>query len=177
MAPSLNADSPWTAAVRIGEIGAGLRRTLEADEATRARVARFLGLEALPALRAEVEVSPGGEGWRVRGRFDGRVTQLCGVTAEPFDQAVSGPFEVAVVAPEKAPAAPDGDPDEELGLDSIDPPDVAVDGVIDLAAYVVEHLALELDPFPRKPGAEFQPPRAEPEPSPFAALAALKRPE
>jgi hypothetical protein len=42
---------------------------------------------------------------------------------------------------------------------------------------VVEHLALEIDPFPRKPGAEFdyQPPAQEE--SPFAVLKNLKTPK
>jgi uncharacterized metal-binding protein YceD (DUF177 family) len=59
-------------------------------------------------------------------------------------------------------------------LDAVDPPDLIEDGIIDLGGYVVEHLALELDPFPRKPGAEFTPPETDPEPSPFAVLARLK---
>jgi len=45
---------------------------------------------------------------------------------------------------------------------------------IDLAAYVVEHLSLELDPFPRKPGAVFEPPAEEGSASPFAVLRKLK---
>jgi len=45
--------------------------------------------------------------------------------------------------------------------------------VVDLAAYVVEHLALEIDPFPRKPGAVFTPPEPEEPPSPFAVLKGL----
>ena len=48
------------------------------------------------------------------------------------------------------------------------------DGEIDLGQYVVEHLALELDPFPRKPGAEFVQPPEPAEISPFAVLKALK---
>ena len=46
--------------------------------------------------------------------------------------------------------------------------------VIDLGDYVVEHLALEIDPFPRRPGAVFEAPEPLPETSPFAALKALK---
>jgi hypothetical protein len=46
-----------------------------------------------------------------------------------------------------------------------------------VAGYVTEHLALEIDPFPRKPGVEFdyQPP--EEETSPFAALKKLTEPK
>ena len=42
-----------------------------------------------------------------------------------------------------------------------------------MSGYVVEHLALELDPFPRKPGAVFVQPPEPTEISPFAALKAL----
>ena len=69
---------------------------------------------------------------------------------------------------------PDGEGDVELDLEADDPPDVLDAETLDLARYLVEHLALALDPFPRKPGAVFEPPvGAEPE-SPFAVLKALK---
>ena len=61
-----------------------------------------------------------------------------------------------------------------MDLDAPDPPDVLTSDEIDLAGYLVEHLALDIDPFPRKPGAEFdyQPDVAEE--SPFAVLKRLK---
>ena len=40
--------------------------------------------------------------------------------------------------------------------------------------HVIEHLALEIDPFPRKPDAVFEPPATEEETSPFAVLKGLK---
>ena len=56
-------------------------------------------------------------------------------------------------------------------MDGEDPPDPIVDGRIDLGALAVEFLALALDPYPRKPGAEFTPPPEEAPPdSPFDAL-------
>jgi uncharacterized metal-binding protein YceD (DUF177 family) len=59
-------------------------------------------------------------------------------------------------------------------MDADDPPDVLEGDALDLGAYVVEHLTLEIDPFPRKPGAAFVPPEPEPEASPFAVLKGLK---
>ena len=62
-------------------------------------------------------------------------------------------------------------------LDEEDPPDPIVDGKVDLGALAAEFLALALDPYPRKPGAEFAAPEvAEPD-SPFAELARLAKPE
>ncbi|MCT6647115.1 DUF177 domain-containing protein, partial [Enterococcus faecalis] len=58
-----------------------------------------------------------------------------------------------------------------LDEDDVDPIE---DGKIDLGQYAVEQLALSLDPFPRKPGAEFVQPEEPAEISPFAALKALK---
>ena len=40
---------------------------------------------------------------------------------------------------------------------------------------LVQTLALSLDPYPRKPDAELPAAATDPEPSPFAALAALRR--
>ena len=48
---------------------------------------------------------------------------------------------------------------------------------IDVAAYVLEHLAQELAPFPRKPGVTFDYQAAEVETSPFAALRAFITPK
>ena len=54
------------------------------------------------------------------------------------------------------------------------PPDVLESDEIDLAHYLVEQLVLDLDPFPRKPGVEFDYKPAVTEESPFAVLKRLK---
>jgi uncharacterized metal-binding protein YceD (DUF177 family) len=161
---------PWSAPVRLEDLGRGLERRLVADEAARTRIARVLGLEGLKVLEAEVEVRPGFEGGVVSGRIHAEVVYLCGVSLDPFESAIDADFEArfSTRAPEPTPAG------EELGLAHLDTPDFVAEGVIDLGAYVVEHLALEIDPFPRKPGAVFEPPDVEAEPSPFAELAKLK---
>jgi hypothetical protein len=49
-----------------------------------------------------------------------------------------------------------------------------LDGAIDLGALAIEFLILGIDPYPRKPGAKFEPPQdLKPDPGPFAALAGL----
>jgi hypothetical protein len=63
----------------------------------------------------------------------------------------------------------------EIDLDADDPPDVLESENLDIGAYVVEQLALEIDPFPRKPGVEFEAPEGPAISSPFDALRALKR--
>lgn len=167
--------APWSVPVRLSEVQRGAHtHRLVADEAARARIAKLLDLPSLSRLEGEVTVTPWLDGAEVAGRWSADLQQLCGVTAEPFDAAPSGDFQVRVVPPDSR-AAPSPEAEVSLEPDAEDPPDVLEGELIDLGAYLVEHLALELDPFPRAPGVEWEPPEAEPEPSPFAALAKLKR--
>lgn len=167
-------DRPWSVVLRLDQVGQGTARRLTADAAARERIAQALDLAALDSLEAELSVKPAGRSdYLIEGRFAADAQQVCGVTLEPFPVRIESEFSLR--ASEQEPEAPVSSHDMELGLDSIDPPDPIEDGQLDLGAYVVEHLALELDPFPRKPGAEFEPPAAEGEPSPFAVLAKLRQ--
>jgi hypothetical protein len=57
-----------------------------------------------------------------------------------------------------------------------EPPEPLVGGQLDLGALATEFLILGIDPYPRKPGAEFAAPKAEDGGEhPFAALEALKK--
>jgi len=168
----------WTHPLRLHELSRGpVRLSLSPDAATRAAIAKTLGLEGLPQLTAEVAVRPWLDGAEVEGRFRAIVEQVCSVSLEPFEQPLEGAFQVRALpaGSQNAPAEPGRE--MELDLDAPDPPDVLEGDAIDLAGYVVEHLALDIDPFPRKPGAEFDySPPADTD-SPFAALAKLKDPK
>lgn len=168
----------WRKPLRLHELGRGpVTLTLEPDAAERAKVAHDLGLESLPALTANITVKPWLDGAEVTGRFRAVVEQICSVTLDPFEQALEGEIEVRAV-PSDSPHAvvPEGG-EMELDPDAPDPPDVLDGDAVDLAGYVVEHLALEIDPFPRKPGAEFDYTPTTQEESPFAVLKKLKDPE
>ena len=163
---------PWPVIVRLDEIGKRLDRKLVADEMDRARIAEALGLEGLNLLEAEVTITQAGASGEVKGDLHAQVVQICGVSLEPFETSIRSAFAVPFTT-EPAAATPDAE-DQEFGLADLDAPDVIETGVIDVGGYVVEHLALELDPFPRKPGVEFDAPPPEREASPFAVLAELK---
>lgn len=168
--------SPWRESVRLADLARGrVRRRLEPDAARRAALARDLGLDALDGFTAEMTVSPWLDGAQIHGRFTAEVTQTCGVSLDPFESTLSGDFTVRVL-PAGSPNAPADDVADEIELDpgADDPPDLIEGDEIDLAAYATEQLALEIDPFPRKPGAVFEPPAAEAESSPFAVLRQLK---
>lgn len=168
----------WGRPIRLHELGRGAAKLrLEPDAAERARIAHDLGLESLPALVAEVTVRPWLDGAEITGRFKATVEQLCSVSLDAFEQPVAGEIEVRLV-PAGSPNAPTESGHEvELELDAPDPPDVLEGDAIDVSAYVVEHLALEIDPFPRKPGAEFDYQPSAQEESPFAVLKNLKTPK
>lgn len=166
----------WSHPIRLQELGRGaVSVRLEPDAAVRAKIAKDLGLESLPALSADLTVRPWLDGAEISGRFQGVVEQICGVTLDPFEQPVSGEIEIRTI-PAGSPNAPGESPVGEIELDpdAPDPPDVLEGDTMDLAGYLVEHLALALDPFPRKPGAVFDYTPDTPEESPFAVLKQLK---
>jgi hypothetical protein len=79
--------------------------------------------------------------------------------------------------PEQIPALADlVDADIESESEIPDPPEPIINGVIDLGRLATDALLLGVDPYPRKPGAVFEPQvaAANPEDHPFAALKALK---
>lgn len=166
-------DAAWSATVRFAEVGREpLVRHLAPDAATRARMAAGLDLFALPDLQASVTTRAWLDGVALVGRWSARVVQTCGVTLEPFESTLSGEFEVRVV-PTGSPNAPREGGEIAIDPEAADPPDVVEDDRVDLAAYVVEHLALAIDPYSRKPGAVFEPSAPRPEGSPFDVLGAL----
>lgn len=169
-------DSPWRETIRFSEVSRGpVKRTLEADELARARIARLLGLVSIQSLTAELRLKPWMDGAEIDGRFSAEITQTCSVTADDFEESAEGEFVIRVLPPGSI-NAPQEEADEiELDPEADDPPDVLEGEDIDLGGYVVEHLSLELDPFPRKPGAEFIAPKDDADLSPFAVLRTLKK--
>ena len=165
--------------MRLSDVGRGpVSHRLAPDEAQRARIAADLALAGLPTFTGEITVAPWHDGAEIRGRWTATVTYTCGLTLEPFDADLTGDFTVRVV-PASSPLAGEpeaGDDGEvELDLEADDPPDVLEgDSSFDLVTYLVEDLALSLEPFPRKPGAVFEPPPPDNPESPFAVLKRLK---
>ena len=172
-------DSPWSQTITLSQAsalapGARLERRLVADQADRGQVAALLDLEAIESLEADLKVSAWFDGVQVLGRWRASVVQICGVSLEPFSSALEGEFTVHAVPKGSALAPIEALEDMVIDPDADDPPDVLESAIVDLAGYVVEHLALEVDPFPRKPGVEFVHPEQPPERSPFDVLRSLK---
>jgi hypothetical protein len=163
---------PWHVPIRLEDVPEGGRHIdLQPDEQTRGALAAFTGLRALPSATASFDVQRHGrDGLRVTGEVRAVAGQTCVVSLEPMESEIHEPVDVvfrpaAAVAPAGEPA-----PDTEE-----DPPELLVDGTADLGVLATEFLILGIDPYPRKPGAVFEPPPAGPaEAGPFAALARLK---
>ncbi|WP_238122632.1 MULTISPECIES: YceD family protein [unclassified Xanthobacter] len=164
-------DLPLSYTVSVAEVPShGLDVELTPTAEQRAALARHVGLLEVPRFIARLSVKPeGADGIRVTGTVDAAVVQTCGVTLEPFEAPLEEAVDVHFV-PAGTPLPEHAEEDEEF-----DPPDEIVDGGIDLGALAVEFLALGIDPYPRKPGAVFEPPAEDSAAaSPFSALARLK---
>lgn len=161
-------DLPYSELVRLHQVGAGVTRRLEPDPAARARIARALDLASLDAFVAEMTLAPAPGGWRLSGRVRASLAQICGITLEPLPVEIDAPFSITLAE------AVDEDSDEIVITLDDESPDPIEGGQVDLGQYAVEQLALQLDPFPRKPGAAFVQPPEPSEISPFAVLKQLR---
>jgi hypothetical protein len=98
------------------------------------------------------------------------------VTLEPIESAVEEAVDLdfaPVPAGETEPAPKSA---RKRARRDDEPPEPLVDGTVDLGALATEFLILGIDPYPRKPGAQFAPPKVEDAGEhPFAALEALKK--
>lgn len=163
---------------------AGFEAEIAASETECAALAERLGIGAVHALAGRLEVTRpgGGPELRVAGTLRAEVTQTCVVTLEPVRQSVSERFvQRFTLAPADDVGGAAGeevfaDPEAEEAPEPLSGP------ALDLGEVLAEQLALALDPYPRQPGAVFQPPdatdavEADAAPavqSPFAGLDAL----
>jgi len=161
--------------VRIDTIGEGPRGlSVEAEEVERINLARRFGLVSVDRLAADLTLSGKGTEIAMNGTLSARVVQTCVATGEPLAAAIEVPFAL-VFRPQIENA---GQEDEiELGENELDV--VFYDSsAIDVGEAVAETLLLNLDPYPRAPGAEEALRQAgvksEAEAGPFGVLAGLR---
>lgn len=150
----------------------GLDLTIQPTEAQCAVLAQQNKLRALAGVEARLHVSrSGAEGLEVSGVLRARVRQTCVLTLEDFDADIEEPVHLRFAPlPAHAAAQSGAESLQIVDLDE-DAPDPLIGGVVDLGAVLCEFLALGIDPYPRRPGAQFvEPAPPSVEDSPFAIL-------
>lgn len=171
--------TPLTWTHDISEFGERARSfTRDATPAERAAICEALGLLSCDRLQAHYELKPltGGR-YRLSGTLEAAVAQPCVVTLEPVESQINEEIAQEFRPPgeaERDEAAP-----EHAILSGVDIDEIR-HGVLDAGRIVFETLSGALDPYPRKPGAEFDwsdPKAAAEEAGPFSALAKLKKPK
>ena len=143
-------------------------------------IAKAYDLTEVASFSAECLVQPWKrDGVKISGTVVSSHTQPSAVSGDPIESSVDEPFE-ALFVPENSrlsrPAV-NGEGEMVVSLDADDVPEVFAGDSIDLAQVWLEFFALALDPFARSDDEEFDTEAfRDPESSPFAALAALKKP-
>ena len=142
-------DLPWSVPVVAAEVPeTGRHVELAPDEATRQAIANVADVAALPSLKATFDLTRHGtEGLRVEGRVLATVVQNCVVTLEPIESKIDEAVHL-VFQPE--PGEQPRPSDDEVHLDTKDPPETLVGGAVDLGSLATEFLILGIDPYPRK---------------------------
>ena len=170
---------PWRVPVAVAQIPeTGLHRDIQADPAVRHAMAEMGGLREVLSAQASLDVTPKSGGrFYVTGHVRARIGQTCVVTLEEIESDVDEPVDLIFAPPEQVPQmAALVDEAEESDEETPDPLEPIENGMIDLGKVATDALYLAVDPYPRKPGAVFEPlvEAADPEDHPFAALRALK---
>ncbi|MGH6684057.1 MAG: YceD family protein [Pseudolabrys sp.] len=166
----------WSVPVAVEDIpDTGLHFEIEAPADARAEVGELAELRELPQLSAVFDLTRQGAEVHVVGRVNARVGQTCVVSLEPVENAVEEPIDVRFapvpVGGESVPKSV-----RKRSTDGDEPPEPLVDATLDLGALAIEFLILGIDPYPRKAGVQFAPPKAADEGEhPFAALKALNK--
>ncbi len=138
----------------LGEIGdAGVDVKISTNARERAALARRFGVRAIDALSATLRLVlvSGGEVVHISGDITADVVQSCVLTLEPVAVHIEGGFERSF--------APGGDAgaNVEVRPEDDDEPEPLDGDEIDVGELVAEHLGLNLNPYPRRPGVLFSP--------------------
>ncbi|HUQ14266.1 MAG TPA: DUF177 domain-containing protein [Novosphingobium sp.] len=147
---------------------------IAADEAERAALARRFGIVAIARLKAELRFERQGDAIVAAGRLEAGLVQSCAVSGEPLTTRIDEPLALRFVHARES-------SEEEIELVADDCDEIEYDGhSFDLGEAVAQSLALAIDPYAEGPEAEATRAKAgllsEDAAGPFAALAALRKP-
>lgn len=162
---------------RLGQAGDEVRLAPTAGE--RAAIARWADILSLEALTADVTISKlSPSRFKLAYRLDADLSQACVVTLEPVTAHIAQAFtrELHFAGPRRRGDHPESGGETLVNPDAEEGPEEIENLHYDLAGPLLEELVLALDPYPRRPGAEFAAEEVAPDApeSPFAVLKGLK---
>jgi hypothetical protein len=167
-----DAERPWSVPVRVDEVPeTGRHVEIEANEATRAALAKPSGVDTVERLSARFDLNRRGrDGLHVTGEVSGTVRQTCIVTLEPVVNEVAETIALDFAPPRNGHEAAEIDLDPTRAAEE---PEPLAGNSVDLGVLATEFFFLGIDRYPRKPGAAFDAPKAPSDPAshPFAGLA------
>ncbi|WP_375413136.1 DUF177 domain-containing protein [uncultured Bradyrhizobium sp.] len=171
--------NPWSVPIVVAQIpDTGMHRDIDTGPGERSALADLGGLREIKSADASFDLTLMREGRvHVTGRVKARIGQTCVVTLDAIENDIDEAIDLIFAPPEQIPALADlVDEAAESDAEIPDPPEPILNGVIDLGRVATDALFLGVDPYPRKPGAVFEPPSIpdDPEDHPFAALKVLK---
>ncbi len=147
--------SEFSRLIRVEELSdESLEKDISPNETERKALADRFDLLSLDALSAHLELSGSGEKGDIllSASFSADVTQRCVVTLKPVKNHVEGHFSCHFTE-----RFQESDEDIlEIDVDAEDPPEPILNGEFDVGEIVIEHFGLELDPFPRQLGIDFE---------------------
>ncbi|OCJ11958.1 metal-binding protein [Rhizobium sp. AC27/96] len=177
-------ETPFSYLVKVGHISANpVEVHVEADKRELAGLAELWDVLSVEKLEADLKISRWKrDGVRIKGDVRAKIVQACVVTLEPVESEINENFEhIFVPEDSKLARAPSVDAGEMvLDPDGPDIPETFTGDTIDAGAVVAEFAALAIDPYPRKPGVEFDghiedTGESDRKPSPFAVLKDWKK--
>jgi uncharacterized metal-binding protein YceD (DUF177 family) len=159
----------WTHHVaEIPDQGLDVARDATSEE--RAKLAAALDVTDFERLAVRYRLRHlGGERVAATGSLDAQVIQSCVVTLEPVTSELTEDF-VVEFSPARSGTGPAG------GTIAVDEPEVIDNGTFDMGPFIIDRLAVLIDPYPRQPGASLDHKDAEePGPGGGGAFEALRR--
>jgi len=129
----------------------GIEERIVATPVERAELAKRFKILEVSRFEALLNVDRAeGQMLAVTGRISADVVQECVVTLEPVPERINESIDVLFAPPHLV----NKDHDGPLGdLVDVEPPESIENGSIDLGELAAQHLAMALNPYPRKEGA------------------------
>ncbi|HVH48635.1 MAG TPA: DUF177 domain-containing protein [Sphingomicrobium sp.] len=178
-------DIPFSYAVKVGRISANpVEVTISADAEERSGLAKLWSVLEVKALSATFTLQRWKrDGVRLKGQVTADVVQACVVTLDPVPAHIDEAVEVVFV-PEGSklarPAISTESGEMLLDPEGPDAPEIFTGDTIDAGVVAAEHVALALDPYPRRADVAFSghiesTDEDDKKPSPFAVLKDWKK--